>query len=222
MRTFEAVNSDIKAAIDQFKSAMNGVENIVLWGLCDAASACSFFAPTDTRVKGLVLVNPWVRTEQGLAKALVTDYYWERLTSRSFWKKVLSGHFRIGESFTSFAKALGKLFSNQFSSRKPHTDTRKPDNKNSPPSAEELPIRVRNSIESFNGKSLLILSGNDLTAAEFINTTKADRKWRKLLKRPAFTHKTLKDADHTFSSRKWREDVCLWTVEWIETTLSKR
>src|SRR5690625_2926143 len=63
-RTFEHIAADIRAALDIFLKAAPGLREVVIWGLCDAASAACFYAPSDLRVTGLVLLNPWVRTEQ--------------------------------------------------------------------------------------------------------------------------------------------------------------
>src|SRR5690606_19047994 len=67
-RGFEAVDDDVRAAIDEFCAQMPDIEQIVLWGLCDGASAACLYARKDPRVAGLVLLNPWVRTEAGEAR----------------------------------------------------------------------------------------------------------------------------------------------------------
>ena len=64
-RNFEAASDDIRAAIDAFIARAPYVSSIVLWGLCDAASACMMYAATDARVRGLIVANPWVHTEAG-------------------------------------------------------------------------------------------------------------------------------------------------------------
>jgi exosortase A-associated hydrolase 1 len=74
-RNFEAVQADLRAAVDQFYAASPGLQEVVLWGLCDAASASLFYARHDPRVRGLVLLNPWgahrARGSQGDAEALL-------------------------------------------------------------------------------------------------------------------------------------------------------
>ena len=62
-RGFEGIDEDIRAAIDAFCTEAPEVEQVVLWGLCDAASAAAFYGHRDDRVAGMVLVKPWVRTE---------------------------------------------------------------------------------------------------------------------------------------------------------------
>ncbi len=202
-RIFENVNEDIGAAVALLvKRAL--VQNVVIWGLCDAASAALFYAPTDTRVMGLVLLNPWVRTEAGMARAYLKHYYVQRFLSRDFWKKVLSGKWRAGESLKSISDFAGKL--------------------QNPPSGERdrisktktLPERMLESWENYHGKVLLVLSGNnDYVADEFRDVVKASQRWSKLLKHSSTTRFEFTDADHTFSRSEWRNQVSERTRLWI-------
>ena len=43
----------------------------------------------DPRVAGMVLVNPWIRSDASYAKTQLVHYYGKRLLQREFWKKVL-------------------------------------------------------------------------------------------------------------------------------------
>src|SRR5690242_8322760 len=54
-RTFERVGADIRSAMDRFFASVPGLKDVVIWGLCDAASASLFYAHQDARVSGLVL-----------------------------------------------------------------------------------------------------------------------------------------------------------------------
>ena len=104
MRDFEAVNNDIAAAIDAFQATCPQVERIVLWGLCDAASASLLYwdATRDARVCGMVLLNPWVRSEATLAKTHIKHYYGQRLMQAEFWRKLLTGNLGIGSALRGF------------------------------------------------------------------------------------------------------------------------
>src|SRR5258705_4562348 len=88
---FEHVGAYIRAAIDALIAHAPGVRRVLLWGLCDAASAALLYASSDPRVIGLVIANPWVRSPATEARARVRHYYLRRLFSADFWKKVLSG-----------------------------------------------------------------------------------------------------------------------------------
>jgi hypothetical protein len=83
------------------------------------------------------------------------------------------------------------------------------------PNQPPLPERMAEGLRHFKGRVLLILSGDDLTAAEFRDTVKASRRWRRLLAQPQVTIRELPAANHTFSRREWRDQVAAWTREWL-------
>ncbi len=83
-RSFEEVDEDLRAAVDTLFAQSPGLRSVVLWGLCDAASAALMYAPADPRVAGLVLLNPWVRTEAGLAQSYLENYYGKAPAERGF------------------------------------------------------------------------------------------------------------------------------------------
>ena len=53
---FEDLDADLAAAIDAFFTQVPSLREVVIWGLCDAASAALFYAGSDARVRGLVLL----------------------------------------------------------------------------------------------------------------------------------------------------------------------
>jgi hypothetical protein len=67
--------------------------------------------------------------------------------------------------------------------------------------------RFTEKLARFTGKVLVITSGNDLTAAEFTDATRSNRKLRHLMKGKNIIHKTLPNVDHTFSRGVWRGGV---------------
>ena len=113
LQTFENVDEDLRAAIDRFFIEVPGMREVVLWGLCDGASAASLYAPQDPRVSGLVLLNPWVRTEEGQARATIRHYYKDRLFDARLWKKVASGQFDVKGSVRSLYENVGKAFASK-------------------------------------------------------------------------------------------------------------
>lgn len=217
MRDFQRVAPDICAAVDAFCAAVPGLRQVVLWGLCDGASASLMYAHCDERVHGLVLLNPWVRTPEGLAKVQIRHYYWSRLSDYSFWSKVASGRFPVIDSVRSFSNAL--LVATGI--RQVATDKADAavvgDAASHVVSAQHvsLPDRMADGLSRFRGKVLLILSGNDLTAQEFEGIAEGSKRWRGLLADARITHRKLDGANHTFSKRVWRDQVAAWTVEWI-------
>src|SRR5690606_142592 len=95
----------IRAAIDAVEAACKPRDGVVLLGLCDAASAALMDCRSDPRVAGLILVNPWVRSEQSQAAAVVRHYYLRRLLQTDFWRK-------LGRGRVNLSGSLGSLFGN--------------------------------------------------------------------------------------------------------------
>ncbi|MDZ7752548.1 MAG: hydrolase 1, exosortase A system-associated [Gammaproteobacteria bacterium] len=205
-RGFEHIEQDIRAAVDGFFHAVDGLEQVAIWGLCDAATAGAFYGPADARVTGMVLVNPWVRSAGGEARAYLRHYYLRRLASRDFWAGLFKGRVRLWRSMV----ALGR----QVKTARGAGD----DVTGGQPDGEEdaLAVRMASSLERFDGRILLIMSGNDLTAAEFQDTVTRGRRWQALLTDARFQRHDLPPADHTFSRREWADQVSQWTLEWMQ------
>jgi exosortase A-associated hydrolase 1 len=202
-RDFEAVGEDLRAAIDAFMEAVPGMREVVLWGLCDAASAITMYAAGDARVSGLVLLNPWVRTDDGLARATLKHYYRARLLEREFWLKLLRGRFDLRQSLASMAG----LARSALRRRAPGADET---GKDAP-----LPERMRAGMRDFKGQVLVIIGGADLTGREFCDLAGADPAWKRVMASPRVTRHQIDKADHTFSRRAWRDQVADWTREWM-------
>lgn len=214
LRNFEHVSTDIRAATDAFIGAVPIVREVVLWGLCDAASAALFYARSDSRVFGLVLLNPWVRTEKSEANAYLKYYYLKRVVDPAFWRKLMGGRVELGESLSSLAEKValaagGRLMGWRESGRATAEEE----------SDGPLPERMRVALSRFQGKVLLILSGNDLTAKEFIELTSNALAWKSLLDDARVTRVELPEANHTFSTHAWRDEVAARTRAWIEAAL---
>lgn len=221
-RTFEHVNADIRAAIDQFFTQSPDLREVVLWGLCDAASAGLFYAHTDPRVTGLVLVNPWVRMETSAAKAYLKHYYLLRLFDPGLWRKITRGEFNIITATGSFLRMIlaSAGLAPSVASRETHCNSSAPDSAGAVAARTEidsLPARMLYGVNAFKGHLLYILSGDDLTASEFKDTLSGSRSWRKSLKAARVTRRDLPGANHTFSRREWRDQVACWTREWVRS-----
>jgi exosortase A-associated hydrolase 1 len=181
------------------------LREVALCGLCDGASASVFYAADDARVRGLVLLNPWVRTEEGAARATLQHYYGARLVSGDFWRKLLSGQFKPGAALASALKLL-----RQARGSRSDGPVRQ--------SAASLPERIYQRLNAFRGRVLVVLSGADLTAQEFAGLAQSSAPWRTLLAEDRVTRHELPGADHTFSQRAWQDEaaarVCDWMRAW--------
>ncbi|AEF99643.1 hydrolase 1, exosortase A system-associated [Methylomonas methanica] len=205
-RRYDKLDDDIRAGINSFVANCTNIKEVVLWGLCDAASAALFYAYQDDRVRGVVLLNPWVFSERGAAKTYVKHYYLRRVLSKNFWAKLLSFKFDIKASVSSFFKILVVALGRD--ADKDNASSRGVENLS-------LPVKMRECLRMFNYPVLLILSGRDLTADEFKDVVASDSGWQYLLNEERVTRVNLEEADHTFSSGKWRSLVEVNTLNWI-------
>ena len=200
-RNFEHVSADIAAAIDLVTARVAGVNRAVLWGLCDGASAALLYCheTRDARVTGLCLLNPWVRSEVGLARTQVKHYYTQRLMQREFWAKLLSGKVAVG----ALSGLVGSLRVATFGSGEARDANLGFQQRMA--AAWNVPTR----------SLLLLLSGDDFTAREFLNHASSDADWRASLTRADMARHELPQADHTFSNPDDRHTVERLTLAWL-------
>lgn len=216
-RDYEEVHDDLQAAMETFAAEVPRMHEVVIWGLCGAASAALFYAWRDPRVAGLVLANPWVRTDEGLARAYLKTYYLQRLVSRDFWSGALRGRFNPWVSLRSLGRMVGTALAPgpEASSGASHHGFHEVDQ-------APLPDRMAEGWRRFQGSILVILSGEDLTAAEFRDVATNAPAWSGLLREARVTLRELPEANHTFSRREWRDQVATWTHDWLNLAPGRR
>ena len=203
---FENAEDDIRAALARFVAEQPTLERIVLWGECNACSASLFYAHKDPRVTGLIMLNPWVRTEQSQARAVVKHYYLQRLTQRSFWTKVLRLEF---DPTTSLRSAFGMLARARRHAPAAGASSPVIDHRG-------LPERMFDGLQRFRGRVLLVMSGRDMIAREFDDLLQTSQAWRDELVAHAAVRHDLAAADHTFSTAQWRDQVVAWAIDWLQ------
>jgi hypothetical protein len=76
---------------------------------------------------------------------------------------------------------------------------------------------MQSGLKEFTGQVLFIISGDDLTAAEFSDLVAEPGQWQELMMRPNVQRKDLAEANHTFSRKAWRDEVADWTDEWLKS-----
>lgn len=207
-KAFDAAGDDLRAALDELSRSEPSSPGVVVWGLCDAASAALMFLAPDERVVGIVAANPWARSEATLAVTRVKHYYAARLQERDFWRKLLAGGLDWRRSLASFWRDLGD------------TRTRRASGGAAGPSSFQQ--RMADGLRRLQGPLLLLISGNDLTAREFVQYTSSSDAWRGLLLSPQVQRVDLPEADHTFSQRRWLERVQDETLAWLDRLQAAR
>jgi len=200
-RTFEQVADDLAAALD-FLSGESDVSSIAVWALCDAASAALMSCSVDDRVRHLVLVNPWARSEATLATTHLKHYYGRRLLEREFWARLLRGRFDWKASLHGLRTNIRQALTGQAAS-----------------TGSPFQARMARGWRAFRGRILLILSGRDLTAREFLEHASHDAAWHGLLQMPNVQRAEHPKADHTFSEESWQRWLEDQTVDWLATAV---
>ncbi|MBV7534779.1 hydrolase 1, exosortase A system-associated [Duganella sp. sic0402] len=198
MRGFEDIQDDLEAAVGEFFNAMPQLKELVLWGLCDGATAAAFHAANDPRITGLVMANPWVRTAHGEARSTLRHYYLQRILDREFWRKLARGGF-------SLSRALGSFGQLTVAAARPTAQV------------ESLPERLYHALQRFRGQILIILSGADLGAREFMGLPRQHKHWCALLSLPRVRQASIANANHTFSRQVWRDEVADICARWIRS-----
>jgi exosortase A-associated hydrolase 1 len=212
-RGFEHLDDDLRAAVDALCRELPRVRGVVLWGLCDGASASAFYAARDARVVGTALVNPWVRTDAGEAEAVVRHYYRRRLMTAAFWRKFAAGGIRPDRAIGEFARTAWLAFTQRAASTAPHDG-------GGDAAAVPLPARLGLGVGGFAGAVLVGLSGNDRVAEEFRLASARPGPLATALGSAKVESVTWPHADHTFSSAQWQEEAAAATLVWIERRIA--
>lgn len=207
-RDFEGVSADIAAAVDAMQERVPQVKHIALWGLCDGASAALLYCHTtqDPRVTGLCLLNPWVRSAASLAKTQVKHYYTQRLRQKEFWLKLLTGKVALS-ALSGFAEKLRQSAASP-GQRQQEIGT--------------FQQRMAVAWRGFRGRILLVLSGDDYTAKEFLEYAQTNDAWKGLLDQSGVRRHDIPGVDHTFSSSSSRKLVENATLDWLNASAEDR
>lgn len=204
---FDHTEDDLRVALQAFRQHAPRVNEFVLWGGCDAASASMINAWRLPEVTGLILGNPFVHSEETGDRVVVKHYYWQRIREKSFWLKVLRFQFNplpalsvVGRLLRPHRqKSLGGRQSDRF---------------------ETLPFQhqMREGIKRFRGHVLLLMSGKSLVSKEFDELLKSESAWREAMTRPTSVMRhDLPDADQAFSSVEARDKIISIAEQWFMT-----
>jgi exosortase A-associated hydrolase 1 len=221
MGTLEETSEDIGSAVDAFMANMPGLERVVLWGLCGGAADSVLYAARDPRIAGIAMVNPWTYDTQVKALSKLSQY------GSNGWEKIR----RVAEQITSlkksgaegaaagvdngFESAGGRDFSSPHQNaavNRAYSSYRVPD----------LSKRLVESLEKFDGKILLILSGRDTGSRAFKHAASISPRWRRLLSSRRVQCRELPDSNHSLRRPEWRAQAAAWTIEWLRASAMEK
>lgn len=181
---FTGSGPDIDAAIAALAGSIPEVRRVVLFGLCDGATAAVLHGARNERVAGLVLLNPWARDEAGYETVLLRHYYTRRIFERDFWRRLLAGRVALRDFPALLMRVARRRFGKKQAAASPPT----------------LARRMAEGLAAFRGRILLMLSENDLTAREFEDAICALPEWPEIATRTDFRLVRLAGADHSLST----------------------
>ena len=207
---YEHFAPDLDAAISEFKKAVPELEEVVLWGGCNAASAALIHGPYRSDVTGMILSNPWVHTDELHARVLAKHYYWSRLKDRNFWKKVFSLKF-------DFISSLKSFLVTQIKARK-KSPQKKPDetkDDNTDNSSDHFTDRMLSGASRFQGRILLLVSGLSIVSKELDELMSSSREWKAALQKQTVSRVDFPDADQTFATLKERHKQINESLKWL-------
>lgn len=210
---FEYAGPSIQAAIDYLFAEYTELEHIIIWSLCDGATASCVYAQHDQhRVKGMVLCNPFVETDAGKARTIIRYYYVKRLFEKEFWRKVFSFKFDVVEFIRSFLQLALRAWrsddSDGFNGQSSAIGVIDPNT--------SLPQQMINGLDNFQHKVRFLLSTDDLTALNFRDVILSHPTLKEAIDVGRIKIRYIQDADHTFSSQKYKNMLVDETVSAIE------
>ncbi|TVO62875.1 MAG: hydrolase 1, exosortase A system-associated [Denitromonas halophila] len=202
---FESTHADLLAAIEIFKHQVPELEEVILWGGCDAASASLINAWRLPEVSGLILGNPWVHSEQTEARVAIKHHYSKRIYEWSFWRKVLTLQYNP-------LPVAGGMLKSLLRKRAPAPASAGATDFDARPFQEKM----REGLSHFKGRILLLMSGRSLLSKEFDELVASDTRWQTALKAPAdVARHDVAEADQAFSTIAARDEIIATARQWL-------
>lgn len=211
---YSDIEADLRAALQVFRQQVPGMQEVVMWGGCDAASATLINAWKFPEVTGVVLGNPWVHNEKTADKVAILHFS-QRMRDKDFWLKVIRLQYNPLPALLTLVRSTLAPLTRRLTGRAPAAAAAayKDD-----PSLHHL-LRMRNGMQRFKGDVLLLMSGRSLVSREFDLLVADDVPWQQALKSPRLlTRHNLEDADQAFSTIATRVEVSEATVRWVLDT----
>lgn len=205
---FQHVERDLAAAVATFLAQVPGMQEVALWGGCDAASASLIHGWKLPQVTGLVLGNPWVHSD-ATSDAVAVKHYSQRMRDRDFWLKLVKLQYNpVPAAYTLLRASVAKLKPKD--AAQPGASTVRDD--------PSLPFqtRMRIGLSQFKGDVLMLMSGRSLLSKEFDELVAAQPAWQQALCRPRRVSRVdIAEADQAFSTMDARLDVNRITRQWM-------
>lgn len=192
----EETGEDLRSAVGAFLEQAPAVSKIVIFGISEAAAASLMFASGDSRITGLILVNPWIRMEQAVAKEHIKQNL-SRVLDPKFWDRIRKSE----AGFLGAARSFLVLTRSWIAA-----STSRPE-----PSLKD---KLMDALGVFPGPLQIVLSGGDPATAIFQEAAK--HRLDRLKREGRLTVMTEPDANHVFSRSDWRAHLIEWSLDWTK------
>jgi len=177
----------------QLLKARPKVNRLILLGLCDGASAILLSQPfLPSNCIGFIVINPWLRQERSYAHTILKNYYLRRLITANLWLKILSGQFEINTIYQDFRNVIKKAC-RKYEPLQPQTSVC------DSPTLDNFIEVIKANWQQSRQQIMVLTSGQDLIANEFLNLCRSDNQYKSLLASTDWRHAN--DANHTFASK---------------------
>ena len=202
---FQYAEPSIAVAIAFLQNKFKRKLNFIFWSLCDGATVAALYAATHPEcISGMILCNPLVITEEGLARSTIRHYYSKRLFNKEFLRKLVCFELDLKNTVKSLweyfkdAQFLINVKSDCERSVKP-----------------KLPDMVIDSLGTFKKPIRIILSTDDIVASNFQDELKRNKKLKKDYKTNRIINHIIKGADHTFVDPGAKEELFAITLKTV-------
>ena len=192
-RAAEHLSPEIAAALEEFERRLPAGTPFVLCGLCGGASAVLTYAPTDRRVAGVVLLNPWVPGGDLDHWVELGSYYLRRLSDPDLWARLKGGRFNMQAAVRSVLVELRQTIG-PFAESPQSADSLEA-------AGERIERGMIQALESFQGRILVVLSGKDVTRTHYATKIAQSMRWQTPLHSGRAVRIDIPEADATFSRR---------------------
>lgn len=202
---FQYAEPSISAAMNFLQNKFKSKLNFIIWSLCDGATVAALYAAMHPEcISGLILCNPLVITEQGLARSTILHYYSKRFFNKEFLQKLV----RFELDLNSTVKSLCGYFKNAQFFKNIKSDC--------PDLVEKkLPDMVIDSLGVFEKPIRIILSTDDIVANNFQDELNKNKVIHKEYKTNKIISHIIKGADHTFVDPEAKEKMFAITLKAI-------
>jgi len=200
---FQYAEPSITAAMTFLQKKFNRKLNFIFWSLCDGATVSALYgARYPEHISGMILCNPLVITDEGLARSTIKHYYRKRIFDKEFLRKLVRFKLNLMDTITSLWASFKDA---QFLKKEKQAGV--------DPIVPQLPDLVFDSLHLFAKPVRIILSTDDIVASNFQDELKKNKVLVNDYKRNKISNHIINGADHTFADPLAKKELFAITLK---------